>query len=226
MDFAEALRDAVMTYEQRAAELAETLMTFTCLIPPARARPPAIWCSHPPPEVALRAQRNAAVVSTELTGLPRAAAEVPHAVERVDPAAAVLSRPAAGAVRLREAAGAGHSAEAAAQGGAPRAHLHADDAHARRARELPQPPRLPVRAAGRLDQAGDAAGAHAAVQQQQEDFRLHPEHALRGGGHEPDGRGHRRLLRQRLEPGDGPAGAGPLPPHRADARGAHLPPGE
>lgn len=31
---------------------------------------------------------------------------------------------------------------------------------------------------------------------------------------------------RRLEPGHGRAGAGPVPPHRADAGGAHLPPGQ
>ena len=45
-------------------------------------------------------------------------------------------------------------------------------------------------------------GAHGALQQRRQDLRLHPVDALGRHRRQPDGRRHRRLLRQRLEFGD------------------------
>jgi hypothetical protein len=89
-------------------------------------------------------------------------------------------------------------------------------------RGLPQLPRLCLHAAGRLHQGGDAPTAHGALQQQPQVLLLHPEHALRRRGHQPDGGGHGRLLRQRLESHNGRAGAGSLPSDWPDARRSHL----
>ena len=53
---------------------------------------------------------------------------------------------------------------------------------------------------------------------------LHPLDAERWARNQPHRGGHGDLLRQRLEPRDGRAGAGPRASHRANAGGAHLPP--
>jgi E1A-binding protein p400 len=46
-DLPACLLDIVKLPERRAAEADETLRTFCCAIPKARATPPELWCSHP-----------------------------------------------------------------------------------------------------------------------------------------------------------------------------------
>ncbi|KDD71331.1 hypothetical protein H632_c5277p0, partial [Helicosporidium sp. ATCC 50920] len=147
------------------------------------------------------------------------------AAERGGAGAGPPGGPAA-AVRLRQAAGSGGAAARAARGRAPRAHLHADGAHAGRAGGLPQPAGPVLRPAGRVDQARGPAGAGAALQRRPARVLLHPVHALGRRGHEPGGRRHGGVLRLGLEPGHGRPGPGPLPPHRPDSRRAHLSPGD
>ena len=148
------------------------------------------------------------------------------AAARGGEAAAVLPGPKAAAVRLWKAAGASGATAEAEVGRAQGADLHADDEDAGRAGVVHQPIRVHVHAAGWVDSARAAADPDAAVQHEPEDISVHPVDAERGRGDQPGGRGHGDLLRQRLESSDGPAGAGPVPPDRADPGGAHLPAGE
>ena len=139
------------------------------------------------------------------------------------PAAALLPRSSVGAVRLREAAGARAAASHAEIRRAQGAHLHADDQDAGHTGGVSQPVRVSVLSPGRLDAAGATPDSHAAFQHGPSIVRVHPEHALGRVRHQPHRRGHRRVLRLRLEPGDGSTGAGSRAPHRTDQGGAHLP---
>lgn len=61
-----------------------------------------------------------------------------------------------------------------------------------------------------------AAAADGPLQRRHAHLRLHPVDALGRHWRQPDRRRHRRLLRLRLEPDDGRAGAGQVSPYRAD----------
>merc|ERR1719460_3389099 len=135
----------------------------------------------------------------------------------------VLPQPVAGAVRLWEVAGAGSLDASAEAGWPPRAHLHADVKDAGRPGGVPQPALLHIHAPRWHYEAGPAPDLDDEVQFERQDLLLHPFHPERGRGDQPDRGGHRHILRQRLEPGHGRPGAGPLPPHRADARCARVP---
>lgn len=58
MDYPDALADAVLSFEQRSSCTKDIVAHFTCIIPPVRAAPIELHCSHPNPSTVTRARRE------------------------------------------------------------------------------------------------------------------------------------------------------------------------
>ena len=127
--------------------------------------------------------------------------------------------------RLGQDGPAAQAAAAAARGGAQGAHLLADDADAGPDRGLPRPHRAAVRAARRQRGGQGPAGRHRPLpdRRHRDRLRISALDARRWRWDQPHRRRHLHHLRLGLEPAERPSGHGALPPHRADAGGAHLP---
>mmetsp|Transcript_19765 Transcript_19765/g.49923 ORF Transcript_19765/g.49923 Transcript_19765/m.49923 type:complete len:295 (-) Transcript_19765:161-1045(-) len=167
-------------------------------------------------------------------GKPRADAQYPHAPAQVRQppvpvrrcgAASIRQRPAAHQ-QLRQDAAPRQAPQEDARGRPPRPRLQPDDAHARHPRGLPHVAQLQVPQARRRRLRRGAHAGDERVQQRPHHRRLPPLDARGRPRDQPGLGGHVHHLRQRLEPARGPAGAGPLPPHRSDQDSHRLPAGD
>mmetsp|Transcript_2478 Transcript_2478/g.8809 ORF Transcript_2478/g.8809 Transcript_2478/m.8809 type:complete len:298 (+) Transcript_2478:1260-2153(+) len=127
------------------------------------------------------------------------------------------------AARLGQGAEARLAPPAPRRGGAPRAHLLAVDADARRPRGAAAQPRHRLPPDGRRRLAAGAADHRGRLHRRRVDQLPAPLDARVRPRHQPHVGGHGDPARRGLQPGRRPAGDGPRAPDRADQAGHCLP---